>query len=116
MKDSAILLFSYGTLQNTPVQIKTFGRELTGYDDQLLDYKLEMIAIKDQKVVELSREARHPIAVVSQSKRISGKVFVITAEELAQSDQYEVADYQRVLGKMASGTPAWAYVAAKVLK
>ncbi|MBT6278886.1 MAG: gamma-glutamylcyclotransferase, partial [Candidatus Thioglobus sp.] len=25
------LLFSYGTLQDTPVQIETFGRELEGY-------------------------------------------------------------------------------------
>jgi len=112
MQSNTILLFSYGTLQDTSVQIETFGRELTGYDDQLLGYKLAKIAIQDQKVVALSREAYHSIAVVSQSERISGKVFEISAEELAQSDQYEVADYQRVLGKMASGTPAWAYVAA----
>jgi hypothetical protein len=40
-------------------------------------------------------------------------VFEITADELAQSDEYEVDDYQRVLGTMASGTPAWAYVKCK---
>jgi hypothetical protein len=40
-------------------------------------------------------------------------VFEITAEELAQSDKYEVDDYQRVLGEMASGTSAWAYVKCK---
>jgi hypothetical protein len=84
MKDSAILLFSYGTLQNTPVQIKTFGRELTGYDDQLLDYKLEMIAIKDQKVVELSREARHPIAVVSRYSDSTGIEPIYPIELIAE--------------------------------
>jgi hypothetical protein len=37
------------------------------------------------------------------------QLFEITADELAQSDKYEVDDYQRVLGEMASGTSAWAY-------
>jgi len=104
------LLFSYGTLQTPIVQIKTFGRELIGYDDQLLDYKLEILEIQDKDVVKLSGETHHPIAVVNQGEIVQGKVFEITPEELAQSDKYEVSDYQRVLGKMVSGIPAWVYV------
>lgn len=110
-----IRLFSYGTLQNTAVQHETFGRELTGYSDQLLGYKLEMVKIQDNNVVALSGESHHPIAVASESDSISGKVFEITAEELTQSDQYEVDDYKRVLGKMQSGTSAWVYVSADAL-
>ncbi|SMN01369.1 hypothetical protein SPONN_2458 [uncultured Candidatus Thioglobus sp.] len=110
-----IRLFSYGTLQNTTVQIETFGRELTGYSDQLLGYKLEIVKIQDDNVVALSGESHHPIAVASESDSISGKVFEITAEELAQSDKYEVDAYQRVLAKMKSGTPAWVYVSADTL-
>lgn len=108
-------LFSYGTLQNTPVQLEAFGRELVGSDDQLLGYKLEMVEIADQQVVALSGKTHHPIAVVSQDKGgfVSGVVFEISAEELAQSDEYEVDEYQRVLGEMVSGIPAWVYVECK---
>ncbi len=112
MTSTSILLFSYGTLQTPAVQLETFGRKLSGYDDQLLDYKLAMVEIQDQDVVALSGETHHPIAIPDPSERISGKVFKITAEELAHSDQYEVKEYQRVLGQMASGEPAWVYVKA----
>ncbi len=107
-------LFSYGTLQNTPVQLETFGRELVGSDDQLLGYKLEMVEISDQSVVALSGKTHHPIAVVSQDKSdfVSGVIFEITSEELAQSDLYEVSDYKRVLGQFKSGQKAWVYVQA----
>lgn len=104
------LLFSYGTLQNTSVQIQTFGRELTGYNDELLGYKLVMIKIKDKKVVALSGELHHPIAIPEPNTHIKGKVFKITPDELVQSDKYEVANYQRVLGEMLSGQAAWVYV------
>ncbi|MDC9715520.1 MAG: gamma-glutamylcyclotransferase [Gammaproteobacteria bacterium] len=110
MTNATILLFSYGTLQTSVVQLETFGRKLAGYEDQLLNYKLAMIEIQDQGVVALSGETHHPIAIPSPSEHITGKVFKITPEELTQSDKYEVDEYQRVLGQMASGTPAWVYV------
>jgi gamma-glutamylcyclotransferase (GGCT)/AIG2-like uncharacterized protein YtfP len=108
------LLFSYGTLQNIEVQLATFGRELDGCAEQLLGYKLAMLQIKDLAVVELSGATLHPIAVVSNDENdfIDGVVFKITAEELAQSDKYEVDDYQRVEGVFKSGKKAWVYVQA----
>jgi hypothetical protein len=108
------LLFSYGTLQSAEVQIDTFGRKLVGDKDNLLGYKLEMVEIKDQTVVELSGESHHPIAMATanDADQVDGMVFEITAQELAQSDEYEVDDYQRVLGKLKSGKQAWVYVSA----
>ncbi|WP_369178549.1 gamma-glutamylcyclotransferase family protein [Candidatus Thiodubiliella endoseptemdiera] len=105
------LLFSYGTLQIPAVQIETFGRELAGYEDQLLNYKLVTLEIQDKAVIALSGETHHPIAIAKQDETIQGKVFKLTPKELAQSDKYEVSDYQRVLGKMVSGTLVWVYVA-----
>lgn len=107
-------LFSYGTLQSVEVQLETFGRELVGCDDALLGYQLEMVEIKDEAVVALSGETHHPIAieVCDSADEIPGMVFEITAEELAQSDKYEVDEYQRVLGKLKSGKQAWVYVSA----
>ncbi len=107
-------LFSYGTLQNIEVQFETFGRELTGFNDALLGYKLNKVKINDQNVVVLSGESYHPIAVVTcdLADEISGTVFEITTEELAQSDEYEVDEYQRVMGRLKSGKNAWVYVSA----
>ena len=112
--DTTELLFSYGTLQNTSVQVETFGRELIGFKDQLLGYQLEMVEIKDRGVVELSGESHHPIAMATanDADQVDGMVFEITAEELAQSDGYEVDEYQRVMGKLKSGKQAWVYVSA----
>lgn len=107
-------LFSYGTLQNTQVQLETFGRVLEGHKDQLLGHKLEMIEIKDQGVVELSGQTHHPIVIISNNDDdfVSGVIFAITPDELAQSDLYEVSDYKRVMGRFKSGKQAWVYVQA----
>jgi gamma-glutamylcyclotransferase (GGCT)/AIG2-like uncharacterized protein YtfP len=109
---STELLFSYGTLQNIDVQQQTFGRELAGYEDTLLAYKLAMVDIGNQSVVELSGEKTHPIAVYTgnQTDKIAGKVFAITPTELRHSDEYEVDAYRRVKAEMASGAQVWAYV------
>ena len=114
MKNQIELLFSYGTLQNKAVQLETFGRALIGTKDQLLGYQLEMVKIKDQAVVDLSGETHHPIAIATDDSadEISGMVFEITPEELNHSDRYEVAEYQRVMGKLKSGKSAWVYVSA----
>ena len=107
-------LFSYGTLQSKKVQFETFERELEGHADKLLGYKLAMVEIQDQHVVDLSGETHHPIAVVTcdLADEILGMVFEITTDELAQSDLYEVSDYKRVMGRFKSGKQAWVYVQA----
>lgn len=106
------LLFSYGTLQNPKVQLETFGRKLQGYKDKLLDYQLTQIKIKDAAVLALSGKTHHPIAVPNIGKSVSGKVFKITQAELAYADKYEVSDYKRLIGQLASGKQAWVYVQA----
>ena len=43
-------------------------------------------------------------------------VFEITAEELANADKYEVADYKRVAAPLASGRTAWVYDHASIAR
>ncbi len=107
-------LFSYGTLQNIEVQLETFGRELVGSEDHLVGYRLELVEITDPAVLEISGERQHPIALATCDARdsIKGMVFEISAEELAHSDEYEVDDYKRVMGKLRSGQQAWVYVSS----
>lgn len=108
------LLFSYGTLQDAPVQRATFGRLLQGHEDQLVGYEQFLIPINDPDVVRTSGKTHHPIVKFTgrHDSRVPGTVFEITDAELAQADSYEVAAYRRVSTILASGKQAWVYVDA----
>lgn len=105
-------LFSYGTLQLEQVQIETYGRLLTGTKDSLPNYRIEDLKITDAEVIRKSGKEYHPIALKTGNPEdcIEGTVFEITDKELAETDQYEVSDYERVLETFASGQQAWVYV------
>jgi gamma-glutamylcyclotransferase (GGCT)/AIG2-like uncharacterized protein YtfP len=106
-------LFSYGTLRQAEVQLATFGRRLEGTEDALPCYRLDVLTISNPGVVGVSGTEQHPVAVAtgSQSDRVPGVVFEVTAEELAAADIYEDADYRRIRVTLASGVEAWLYVA-----
>lgn len=110
----SVLLFSYGTLQLTAVQIANFGRALTGQADAMVGWRRAMVEIQDPEVVRQSGETHHPIVSPSgnQADEIAGIVFEITPEELLAADAYEVSDYQRVEVTLKSGKTAWVYVKA----
>jgi gamma-glutamylcyclotransferase (GGCT)/AIG2-like uncharacterized protein YtfP len=107
-------LFSYGTLQDEAVQFATFGRRLEGRPDQLRGYRLEMLPIRDAQVVATSGATQHPIASPTggDAHIVSGTLFRITPQELAQADAYEVDDYRRISVTLVSGARAWVYVRA----
>lgn len=111
------LLFSYGTLQQSDVQTATFGRLLSGNQDQLLGFSQTMVAIEDPAVVATSGKSHHPIVQMTNNPadQVPGMVFEITVEELAHADAYEVSAYKRVAAKLASGLTAWVYVDAAQL-
>jgi hypothetical protein len=107
----AVLLFSYGTLQDDAVQMANFGRLLSGRPDSLPGYTLLPITIDDPAVVALSGKSQHMIARRSNADdEVPGMVFEITAEELAAADRYEVAAYTRVLVTLKSGAKCWVYI------
>lgn len=108
------LLFSYGTLQDEPVQLATFGRKLATVTDTLSGYTLTMLAIKDLEVVKTSGKSHHPIIrhTGNPLDKVTGSLLEITSDELAHSDQYEVDDYKRVSVTLKSTNMAWVYVDA----
>ncbi len=110
--ESVELLFSYGTLQQTKVQIDNFGRELIGFSDALVGYKLRTIEITDEDVISINGRCQHQIAIATCdcSDRIDGMVFEITKDELDFVDKYEVTDYMKVECRLKSGKNAWVYV------
>ncbi len=113
-KDAAVLLFSYGTLQDKAVQIANFGRELAGRRDAIPGYSQSLVAIGDPDVVATSGKTHHPIVQPSTDPKdeVPGMVFEITARELAAADAYEVSDYKRIAVTLKSGVQAWVYVRA----
>ncbi len=108
-------LFSYGTLQQKEVQLASFGRLLAGHADALPGWRQEMVEITDPDVLTKSGKTHHPIVSRSGSPddQVAGAVLAVTAEELRDSDRYEVAAYRRQSVTLASGTLAWAYVDAR---
>ena len=107
------LLFSYGTLQELPVQLATFGRALRGDVDALPEYEPGRVPIVDPDVVASSGRTSYDNAVHApgQGTRVHGTAFEVTDAELAAADDYERdADYIRIAVVLASGHPAWVYV------
>lgn len=109
-----VYLFSYGTLQRDSVQLATFGRLLDGADDAMPGYRTDLLEITDPDVLKTSGERFHPVVRASDNPedQVDGRLFTLTAEELAHADRYEVSDYRRVLVTLASGIEAWVYVKA----
>lgn len=112
MSEATERLFSYGTLQLEGVQRAQFGRVLEGVADALVGFRQDMVEITDPDVLAKSGERFHPIVSRSgeDTDRVAGMVFLITPEELAAADAYEVSDYARVEAPLQSGLRAWVYV------
>ncbi|KZN65056.1 gamma-glutamylcyclotransferase family protein [Pseudoalteromonas luteoviolacea] len=104
-------LFSYGTLQQTQVQIDTFGRELEGFSDKLIGFELGEVEITDEQVIKSSGKRFHPILkrTSNTESTVSGTVFMLTDDELKHADNYEADCYQRIKAPLVSGKTCWIY-------
>jgi hypothetical protein len=108
------LLFSYGTLQQSSVQLSTFGRLFDGHPDELVGYEQSVLRVEDPAFVASSGKADHAIVKWNgrPDSRVPGTVFELTDAELARADAYEPAGYTRVSATLASGKQAWVYAGA----
>jgi hypothetical protein len=106
-------VFSYGTLRLPAVQHANYGRLLDGVADRLPGYRLEFLAISNPEVVTVSGIAEHPVAMPTENPtdQVDGTRFALSEAELFATDGYESADYRRIAVTLASGTPAWIYIA-----
>ena len=105
------LLFSYGTLQQESVQLATFGRRLNGRRDELVGFALSTQRVEDPAFVAASGKADHAIVHFTgrSDDRVAGTVLDVTDEELAMSDAYEPAGWERLSGMVVSGARVWVY-------
>lgn len=112
------LLFSYGTLQQSNVQLVNFGRVLEGTQDSLPRYVVGEIKITDERVIKASGKERHPILIHTGdlADHVPGTVFEVTDSELQKADDYEVDDYVRISAELMSGRSCWIYAAADEIR
>lgn len=107
------LLFSYGTLQDEAVQLRTFGRRLDGQRDELARFEPSRVPITDPALAVQSGGTHHKNVTFNgrADSRVPGTAFDVTDAELAAADEYEArADYVRIAVTLASGREAWVYV------
>jgi len=107
-----VRLFAYGTLQQSNVQLATFGRLLKGEPDALRGYTLTPLAISDAYVVQTSGLAVHNAAhsTGDPADVVSGTVYMVAQAELSRADDYEVQEMERVEVALASGRRSYVYV------
>lgn len=107
------LLFSYGTLQQEDVQLKTFGRKLQGEKDLLIGYEPSLLKITDPAVAAQLGKTHHDNASNTGDdwSNVQGTAFEVSEEELALADTFEAQySYKRLPVTLASGNAAWVYV------
>ncbi len=91
--------------------MSTFGRLLEGEPDGLVGFEQSLLKIEDPSFVAASGKAYHFIVRFNgrTDSRVSGMVFEVSDEELANADRYEPAGYERTSTRLASGKEAWVY-------
>lgn len=96
-------LFTYGTLQETEVQLGVFSRPLVGVEDELSAY-----VIADKKIADLYPTLQH---TGKEADTIKGQVYTLSHQELQLADRYEGEAYQRIQIQLGSSKNAWVYIA-----
>lgn len=109
--DNHELLFSYGTLRDEAVQLKTFGRRLIGQADALVGYRVTKVEIDDERfAAKYGTQQLNAQFTGDASDVIEGAVLKVTGAELKAADKYEPADYKRERAQLKSGVKAWVYL------
>ncbi len=108
-------LFSYGTLQFEPLQLKTFGRRLQSEADALVGYRVVMVKVTDEDFVRKNGPIQRNLASTgNDSDVVEGTRLSLTKAELDQADAYEPIEYERVRVQLRSGATAWCYISKTV--
>lgn len=94
-------IFTYGTLQDAPIQQLVIGRLLgEGTPDTLRGYKMAKLK---------GIHATYNIILPATGGTVDGIVYEVTNEELEKIDAYEGDAYVRVSATLMSNTRAWIY-------
>lgn len=111
--DADQLLFTYSTLQHADVQLDTFGRLLEAEADVLPGYTIEDADVPDSRIEDAAVKRTQPMlrATGNRLDKVVGQAARVTETELDACDEFQASLCRRVAVVLASGRPAWTYVA-----
>nr|WP_260149063.1 gamma-glutamylcyclotransferase family protein [Microbacterium endophyticum] len=105
------MLFSYGTMRSTAVQLDTLGHVVTWEVDVLTGYTVDYLEIDDPRddAPGINTHARMR-STGSSLDKVVGFVCEVSEAELDALDNYEAARGRRSEVTLDSGRVAWAYL------
>ncbi|MCX6501646.1 MAG: gamma-glutamylcyclotransferase [Microbacterium sp.] len=111
-EDATELLFVYGLLTRTDLQLDTFGRRIETTPDVLPGYRLGYAEFDMPLVAGLTGMRRHPVAHETDDPldKLVGDVLELTLAELDAADEYAAPGYRRIRATLESGVDAWVFV------
>jgi gamma-glutamylcyclotransferase (GGCT)/AIG2-like uncharacterized protein YtfP len=112
-------IFSYGSLQEAPVQVSIYGRVLRSEPDELLHCVRSLIEVpKHHKAAAAGLTHYATVTYMPNSgSRVPGRLLELTDVELVATDRYEQdSEYARVMAALASGRKAWIYVSEQTVR
>jgi gamma-glutamylcyclotransferase (GGCT)/AIG2-like uncharacterized protein YtfP len=95
------MIFVYGTLRDSLVQIRVIGRTATGSSDFLDGYQRGTIKLGEREFPILD--------VAASDSHVEGLLLEVSEDELRRLDIYETSAYRRISVTLRSGVEAWTY-------
>jgi len=93
-------IFTYGTLMDESVRTRVLGKEITGKNDSLSNFKLKQHSILYS----------YPVVEKDEGNNVVGMVFEVTDNDLVKLDYYESDYYRREKVTLDSGVKSMVYV------
>ncbi|MFT4134944.1 gamma-glutamylcyclotransferase family protein [Microbacterium sp.] len=107
------LLFSYGALQSTEVQLDLFGRVVPASPGCMTGYTVDYADVEDHRDADACDRSVHPILRYTGNPidKVIGTVLSLTDAELDATDEYQTPlMYRRIAITLADGRSGWVYV------
>lgn len=112
LPDAHELLFSYGALQQAPLQLDTFGRVIRSEADILPGFTADYVEIHDARFSDRTGLTVYPHVRRTGDPRdkVVGRVLLLSAEELDAADEFEMSMFHRTRAMLSSHREAWVYL------
>lgn len=93
-------IFTYGTLMDSSVRTRVLGKEISGKNDSLSNFKLKKHSVLYS----------YPVVEKDEGNNVIGMVFDVTDDDLVKLDYYESEYYRRERVTLDSGVKSMVYV------
>ncbi len=93
-------IFAYGTLMDDSVRTSVLGKEITGKNDSLSNFRLKKHSVL----------ISYPVVEKDEGNNVKGIVFEVDNNDLINLDRYESNYYRREIVTLDSGVKSMVYI------